>query len=153
MSRGSSLLFVARLNGEFFAANTRNVLKATLKDVTRKSMAGLKTSLSAVADCTSTMTCIFNASVLQNLVPHNCCWVGCISHQLNAAMKHAMSSKVISNGLVEWDFNAVKTVATLFERALLYFNLLTVFALDQEIRTCFKMCLTSQQGPTSVSRT
>lgn len=52
-------------------------------------------------------------------------------------MKDAMSSNVFSSGLIVWNFKAVKTILTLFKRALLNLDLPHRFALVQETKTHF----------------
>lgn len=100
-------------------ADTRNALDDKLKDVTGKFLSKLETSFTAIADCDSTAPCIFDAFVSQSRVPYGCRCVGRISHQLNTAVKHAMSSKVVSSKVVGRDFKAVKTTVTLFKLASL----------------------------------
>lgn len=101
-------------------------------------MAELETFFTADTDYASTMSCILNAVNLQIRVSYGRCWVGCIGHQPNSAMRRATSSSAISSGIIGRDSKAVKTVVTLFKRALLNFNLLPGFALVQEIEIRFE---------------
>ncbi|KAI0558044.1 Zinc finger BED domain containing protein [Gracilaria domingensis] len=90
-----------------------------------------------VTDCASTMPCIVGASASSQRVPYTEKWMGCISHQLNTVMKHAMEKEMASNSVIAADLLNVKTVVRIFKQGNWNQALPDGFALVQEIETRF----------------
>lgn len=69
------MFFVERHKTERSAADIKTLINVELRDVTAKSLGGLQTLFTGVADCSFIMRCLFNASVSQSRIPYGCCWV------------------------------------------------------------------------------
>lgn len=104
-----------RQKGGYVAADIRNHQDVNLKDVTGTSLTDLETFYIAVTDCTSSVICVFNASMSYNRVSYRFYWVEFITLRLSTEMKHAMSRNVVLFGLIELEFEAVKASYTLLK--------------------------------------
>lgn len=56
---------------------------------------GLMKTFTLVTDCATTLPCLIGASASSKKKPFGHNWMGCISHQLNTAMKHSLDAKVL----------------------------------------------------------
>lgn len=77
----------------------------------------LERNSSFATDCAATVPCIFGASASPNKVAYSKWWVGCISHQLNTAMKNAMGAVKGTNVYVA--LVVLKKIITLFKKRFL----------------------------------
>ncbi|KAI0559172.1 Ribonuclease H-like protein [Gracilaria domingensis] len=90
-----------------------------------------------VTDCASNMACVVRASSSSQRVPFNEKWMGCISHQLNTAMKHAVNAETTRNSVIANDLSSVKTIVRIFKQGNWNLSLPDGYALIQEVETRF----------------
>lgn len=128
------VLFVARCNGSETADALRNLIDESLGQFST-SVDILKGSFTFVTDCAATMAAIFGASVSPNRVPFSELWIGCISHQLNTAMKHAVEN--CNDPGFKADLECLKKLVTVFKKSGLNEKLPSGKALMQEVPTRF----------------
>ncbi|KAI0563666.1 zinc finger BED domain containing protein [Gracilaria domingensis] len=90
-----------------------------------------------VTDCASNMPCVVGASSSSQRVPFNEKWMGCISYQLNTAMKHAVNAETTRNSVIANDLSSVKTIVRIFKQGNWNLSLPDGYALIQEVETRF----------------
>lgn len=86
----SEVQFIKRCTG----SETSNALRKLFSQKLEKSY-GIKIptfdqTFTFLTDYTSTIPAMFGAPVSFDLVSYSKTWLGCISHQLNTAMKHSL---------------------------------------------------------------
>ncbi|KAI0567133.1 hypothetical protein FGB62_4g472 [Gracilaria domingensis] len=90
-----------------------------------------------VTDCASTMPCIVGASSSSQRVPFSEKLMGCISHQLSTAMKHAMEEQITKKTIIATNLDSVKTIVRIFKQGNWNLLLPSGSALIKEIETIF----------------
>ena len=88
-------------------------------------------------DCAPTMPKVFGASVSPAKVPYSQRWVGCISHQMNTAMKSAMQHHSIQDSIIQKDLTNLKSLISTFKHASYNDELMNGYKLIQEVSTRF----------------
>lgn len=131
------LLFITPHVGAETAEEIRKTLDECLVASTGKPLEAYEKNFTFVTDCAATMPCVFGASVSPARVPYCERWVGCISHQLNTAMKNAMKHEGIATSIIGQDLERVKKIVTLFKKASLNAEMPEGHALIQEVETRF----------------
>lgn len=113
------LLFITPLFGVESADNSRPTIDNNLRSVTNKELADMDHQFTFITDLAATMPKIFGISIFESFVPYNQRLCGCISHQLNTAMKTAMKDTQIKDPNIHIVFEVVKKIWLFTKRVVL----------------------------------
>ena len=133
----SRVMFVMEHKGCESAAELQSAFTNWLIDLHRVSLDELLSTFTFVTDCAATMPCIAGASSSSQKVPFCELWVGCISHQLNTAMKKAIDLEEKAKTQLSVDLKNVKILVRAFKQSKLNMELEDGCKLVQEVDTRF----------------
>jgi len=119
------------------ASALRDMLEASLSRQCGLEFDKLMEQFTLVTDCDATLPCIVGAYASSARVPFNERWAGCISHQLNTVMKHAMDEEDREKSAISDDLRAVKTIFRVFKHGSWNSLLPRGLHLIQEVETRF----------------
>ena len=108
-------VFLIQHEGPESASYLRKAFDNVLKDQYEISLDQLTENFTFVTDCAATMPKIVGASSSSSRIPFSEKCLGCVSHMLNTAMKHAINEEK-SDSIVYRDLNTVKTIVRIFKQ-------------------------------------
>lgn len=113
----SSVIFLIEHKVCENAIELRKSLNSWLLELYGLSFEDILSTFAFVTDCAATMPCIARASLSSNNVPFCEKWVGCISHQLNTAIKKAMLLEDTEGLFISEDVVLVKSIVKGFKQS------------------------------------